>query len=123
MKFNLGGYPLILGIPLLAIVNAYISCISRDMTISHKNSTKNISLYPLAMPSFDSEISPWFEYNDEESTQPLLTLDQASTFRKYIEDDFICTFITHPHIANHATFNHILEKNFQETHSPIELTQ
>jgi hypothetical protein len=80
-KANLGGCSLILGRPRLAIVDAYISCRSRDMTISHENSTKKLTLYPPAKPSLDLENSPWIEDSDEESTQPLLSLYQASTFR------------------------------------------
>jgi hypothetical protein len=52
-KANLGGYPLILG-----STDAYIKCRSRDMTISHGNSTKKLILYPLGKPSLDLENSP-----------------------------------------------------------------
>jgi hypothetical protein len=45
-KSNLGGHPLILGRPWLAIVDAFISCRSRDMTISHGDSVKKFTLYP-----------------------------------------------------------------------------
>jgi hypothetical protein len=44
-KSNLGGYPLILGSH-VGYENAYIGYRSRDMTISHRNYTKNITLYP-----------------------------------------------------------------------------
>jgi hypothetical protein len=52
----------------LAIVGAYISFISWDMTISHGSYTKNITLYPPAKPSFDLENPPWLEDSDEETT-------------------------------------------------------
>ena len=42
---NLGGYPLIFGRSWLATTNWYIGCRLGDMTISHGNSTKNITLY------------------------------------------------------------------------------
>jgi hypothetical protein len=45
-KSNLGGHPLILGRPWLATVDAFISCRSGDMTISHGDSVKKFTLYP-----------------------------------------------------------------------------
>jgi hypothetical protein len=50
-KTSLGGYPLILGWPWLATIDAYIGCQSRNMTISHDTSTKQLSLYPPAKPT------------------------------------------------------------------------
>jgi hypothetical protein len=122
-KANLGGYPLILGRPWLATADAYIGCRSGNMTISHGNSTKELTLYPPAKPSPDLENSPWAEDSDEEPAQPLLTLDQASTFKQATEDDLICTCLAHPHIASHPTLEHILGEKFQEVYSPIEPTQ
>jgi len=46
-KTNLGGNPLILGRPCLAIADAFIGCRSRNMTITHGIKTKQITLYPL----------------------------------------------------------------------------
>ena len=43
-KFN--GYPLILGRPWLAIVDAYISCWARNMTIKNVPFSKKLVLYP-----------------------------------------------------------------------------
>jgi len=100
-KANLGGYPLILGRPWLATVDAYIGCKSGDMTISHENSTKKLTLYPPTKPSPNLENSSWVEHSDEEPTQPLLTLAKDSTFKNAIEDDFICTYLAHPHIFVH----------------------
>jgi hypothetical protein len=74
------------------------------MMISHGNSTKTLTLYPPANPSDDLENSPWIEDSKEEPTQPLLTLDQASTFTKETKDDFIFTYIVHPHTTNHLNF-------------------
>jgi hypothetical protein len=53
----------------------------------------------------------------------MLTLDQASTFKQATEDDFICTYLAHPHIANHTTLEHILGEKIQEVYSPIEPTK
>jgi hypothetical protein len=52
-----------------------------------------------------------------------LTLDQASTFKQATGDDFICTYLTHLHIANHPTLEYILGEKFQEVYSPIEPTK
>jgi hypothetical protein len=117
------GYPLILGIPWLATTDAYIGYRSGDMTISHKNSTKKLTLYPPAKPSLDLEKSSWIEYSDEEPTLSMLTLEKESTFKHATEDDFICAYIAHPHIANHPTLEHIPGEKFQEVYSPIEPTQ
>ena len=46
-----GGHPLILGIPWLATIDAYIVCHSRHMVISNGKVTKNIVLYPPVEPS------------------------------------------------------------------------
>jgi hypothetical protein len=91
-KANLGGYPLILGWPWLATNYAYISCRSRDMTISHGTSTKKLTLYPPAKPSLDSETPSWIPNSDDEAIQPLLSLEQAS---RDTEDDLICEFLTY----------------------------
>jgi hypothetical protein len=82
-----------------------------------------MTLYPHAKPSPNLENSPWAKDSDEEPVQPLLTLDQASTFKRATEDDLICTCLAHPHIASHPTLEHILGEKFQEVYSPIEPTQ
>jgi hypothetical protein len=65
---NLGGYPLILGKPWLATIDAYIRCRSSNMTISHRNYTKKLTLYSLTKPSVDQEMSIWVEneYRNDE---------------------------------------------------------
>ena len=45
-KSNLGGYLLILWRPSLATIDSYMSRRSMNMTISHGNCMKNITLYP-----------------------------------------------------------------------------
>jgi len=91
-KSNLGGYPLILGRPWLAIVDACINCISRDMTISYGNATKKLTLYPPTKPSFNHEIPLWDqnEDNDEENFQQLIMDDLALAFKEKYDDDLIC---------------------------------
>lgn len=45
-KSNLGGHPLILGRPWLAIADIYIGFISISMVISYGKATKKLNLYP-----------------------------------------------------------------------------
>jgi len=49
-KTKLGGHPLILGRPWLATTDAFISCRSGSMTISNGYETKQLTLYPHAIP-------------------------------------------------------------------------
>jgi hypothetical protein len=116
-KSNLGGYPLIFGRPWLATVDAYISCRSKDMTISHESSTKILPSIPLL-----NLIMAWRILLGLK-TLMRMTLVQASNFREDTKDDFICTFIACPHIADHSSLWHILGKHSQKTYSPNELTQ
>lgn len=49
-KTNFNHYPLILGIPWLTIVDAYISCRVGNMTINNGHLSKQLVLYPPAHP-------------------------------------------------------------------------
>jgi len=53
-KFN--GYPLILGRPWLANVDAYISYKARNMTIKNGHLSKKLVLYPPAQPSLEHSL-------------------------------------------------------------------
>ena len=50
LKNPVGGNPLILGRPWLATADAYIGCHSDDTYISHGDSRKKVTLYPLPDP-------------------------------------------------------------------------
>ena len=67
-KSQLGGHPLILGRPWLAIADACISCRSGSMTISDGTETKNLTLYHPARPSLEAETPLWMELEEEEGT-------------------------------------------------------
>jgi len=54
-KYSLGGYPLFLGWPWMATVDAYISCRFGSMTISHGTSTKQLTMYHPSKSSIDFE--------------------------------------------------------------------
>ncbi|XP_059073713.1 uncharacterized protein LOC131874384 [Cryptomeria japonica] len=56
-KDTLGGYPVILRRPWLATADDYIKCRSRDMTISNRNSTKKLVLFPPAKPNEENDIA------------------------------------------------------------------
>jgi len=56
-KFN--GYPLILGTPWLAIVDAYICYRARNMTINNGHLSKKLVLYPLAHSSIEHDLHLW----------------------------------------------------------------
>ena len=103
-KSQLGGHPIILGRPQLAIVDACISCRSRSMTISDGIETKNLTLYPPAWPSLEAETSFWMEPEEEEGVQPLLTIGKALTFKNEMEDDAINNFISEPTSVNKEVY-------------------
>lgn len=56
-KAKLTGYPLILGTPWLATVDAYISCRARSMTIKNGHMYKQLVLYPLSQPLLEHDLS------------------------------------------------------------------
>jgi hypothetical protein len=63
-KTNMGGYPLILGHPWLATIDAYIECHSGNMTISQGESVKNITLYPPTKSILEIEEPLWIPLDD-----------------------------------------------------------
>ena len=52
-KAKLNGYPIILGRPYLAIIDAIIGSIYKDMIISQENSKDKLTLYPLDVSILD----------------------------------------------------------------------
>jgi hypothetical protein len=58
-KSHSGGYPLILGRPWLATIDAYIVCRARYMTITDGLSQKKIVVYSHAQPSITENMSMW----------------------------------------------------------------
>jgi hypothetical protein len=124
LKDNLGRYPLILGRPWLAIAYANISCRSGDMTISHGNSTKKLTLYPSGKPSLDSETPSWVEYNVEEVTQPLLSLEHASLFARSTKDDLIKYFMIYLKLTSaYPSLECVIKPSSQENYSLEEMEE
>lgn len=64
-KATLDGYPIILGRPWHATLDAYIGCRSGDMTISDVINTKTIALYSPAQPQLDQEQVVWPDIGEE----------------------------------------------------------
>lgn len=122
-KAKLGGYPLILGIPWLVTVDAYINCRLGNITISYGNSMKNITLYPPTKPLLEFENPLWFEDSNEELTNPLLTPKQVAIFKEDTKYEFICTTLIDPHDDHLFPYDQILGKHFQKTCSLVELVQ
>eukprot|EP00253_Pinus_taeda_P004863 PITA_04863 len=115
-KTKLGGHPLILGRPWLAIADAFIGCRSRSMTISNGQETKQLTLYPHATPMINNDNYVWLDYEGEE-TQPILTVGQALTFKDSTEDELINKFISKPSSVSPEIHNHfttILESESQQ---------
>lgn len=57
IKFN--GYPLTLGRPCLAIVNAYISCRAKNMTLKNRNLSTQLVLHPPTQPYIEHDLPIW----------------------------------------------------------------
>ena len=74
------------------------------MTISDGTETKNLTLYPLARPSLESETPLWMELEEEEGVQPLLTIGKDLTFKDETEDDAINNFISEPTSVNKEVY-------------------
>ena len=66
------------------------------MIISDGSTIKNLTLYPLARPSLDTETPLWMDLEEEEDIQPLLTIGISLTFKPKTEDDTMYNFISEP---------------------------
>ena len=66
-KCALVWYPLILGRPLLATVDACIACRSRKMTILDGVKTKKLTLYSSRQPQLDLDQVSWPDLGDDSS--------------------------------------------------------
>jgi len=88
-KFN--GYPLILRRPWLSIVDAYISCRVRNMTIKNGHLSKQLVLYPTSQPSLEHDLPLWLEEEEEDEvySSPIYTLDATIGGGQPDEDDLI----------------------------------
>eukprot|EP00253_Pinus_taeda_P008680 PITA_08680 len=96
-KAKLTGYPLILGRPWLATVDAYISCRAGSMTIKNGPMSKQLVLYPPAQPLLEHDLPLWLEegYEDEVYSAPLCTVE-ATRGGPQTEDDLTENLIQNP---------------------------
>lgn len=101
-KRHLGGNPLILGRPLLATADAFISCISSDMLISDGISTKKLTLYPLAKTIIEVESEQWID--DDTNIRPIFLTSQID------EEDLILNLMENNESSSYCEYN----KKFQE---------
>lgn len=85
-KVTLVGYPVILGWPWLAIVDANISYHSCNMTISDGQTINKLSLYPLAQPQLDLSNPIWFDLGDE--VEEINSIAQLMMLQKNISCNF-----------------------------------
>lgn len=78
-KAKLTGYPLILGRPWLATVDAYIKCRARNKTIKNEHLSKQLVLYPPAQPSLEHDLPLWLEKEEEDEiySAQLYTLETS----------------------------------------------
>jgi hypothetical protein len=122
-KSNLGGNPLILGRPWLAIVDAFIDCRTRNMIISHGTERKQITLYPPAQKPYIIDQLPWLDETKkqhEEVIQTILSINHAFDFREENNEDLLDYFISEPDIleelrdTKYIAADEILGQNFQE---------
>lgn len=96
-KAKLTGYPLILGRPWLATVDAYISCRAGSMTIKNGPMSKQLVLYPPAQPSLEHDLPLWLEEGEEDDvySAPLCTVE-ATKGGPPTEVDLIENLIQNP---------------------------
>ena len=97
-KANLNGYPLILGSPSLAIIDAYISCRARNITIKSGHISKYLVLYAPAQPSLEHDLPLWLEEEEEDEvySSQLYTLETTMGEGQLDEDDLIEHIVQSP---------------------------
>ena len=78
-KAKLTRYPLILGRPWLATIDAYISCQAGNMTIKNGHMSKQLIFYPPTQPLLEHDLPLWLEEEDEDEVYfaPLCALETA----------------------------------------------
>ena len=95
------------------------------MIISNGCGTKQLTLYPHATPMINNDNSVWLDYEDDE-TQPILTVEQALTFKDSTKDELISNFISKPSSVNSEIHDHlttILESESQQNLRTKNLSQ
>lgn len=85
----------------------------------------HLTLYPHATPMINNDNYVWLDYEDDE-TQPILTVEQALTFKDSTEDELISNFISEPSSVSSEIHDHliaILESESQQNLRTENLSQ
>ena len=96
-KTSTGGYPIILGHPCLATVDAYIACRLGKMTILDGMNTKKLTLYSPTQPLLQDDQVVWPNLGDSDmdvnSITELMMISRDSFVSIKDEDDVISSII------------------------------
>jgi hypothetical protein len=96
-----GKHLIILGRPWLAIVDAFIDCRSRNMFISHGDSTKQVTLYPPTKPLTELENIMCYDNanNEDKFVQLVFIVDQVMNLKGDTEENQINTFLCNSNLT------------------------
>jgi hypothetical protein len=96
-KSRFNEYPLILGRPWLATIDAYISYREGNMTITNGQSQNQLVFYPPSQPLMIENFPMWIEEEEEDlipiSIYPICTLRTTLTNTQIDEDTVISNFL------------------------------
>jgi hypothetical protein len=125
-KSSKTGHPVVLGRPWLATTNAFISCWSREMTISNGSQSQKIILFPPTQRA--TKVPFWLEnpYGEEDCTQPFLTLEQVKGVQEQTEEKILSLFLADTECIEYPQYfpeyTHIFISEFQEIWHPSTYT-
>jgi hypothetical protein len=115
-KSSKPGHPVVLGRPWLNIVDAFISCRSREMTISNGTHSQKLVLFPPSQPT--TEFPIWLEnpYGEDNCAQFFLTLEQEKALQEKTEEHILSLFLTNAKCIEYPQsfpeFKHIFSLEF-----------
>ena len=105
----MGGYPLILGRPWLAIVDAYIAHRSIKLTISNGIHTMNLTLHSPAQPLLKDDQAFWHDLGDDEleinSLHQLMMITRDPFVPSQEDDNVISSIATNEYGVNSQLFS------------------
>ena len=100
----MGQYPLILGRPWLATIDAYIAYKFGKMTISNGMHTKNLTLYSLAQPLLQDDQVVWPNLGNDElqlnACHQLMMITRDPFVTSQEDDEVISSIITNEYGVN-----------------------
>ena len=120
------GHPINLCQPWLAIVDAFISCGSREMTISNGTHSHKLILFPPTQLATKVPLSLENPYGEENCAQLLLTLEKAKGVQEKTEEQILSLLLTNAECIEYPQsfpdFTHIFSLPFQEVWNPSTST-